>query len=73
MNNISTTVQRESEDDHYYHHAESFRDGITGYGGGYTEESARKRAIADLEKKEKQLTLITPGWENSIESFLCRG
>lgn len=58
--------------DHNDYTATASRAGLTGHGYGYSEQTAIARAKESLIKKEMSLSPVTPNWENSIESFLCR-
>lgn len=72
-NEITIQTWREDDDDCYLWQAEARRDGLTGHGHGYNEQTAIDRAKESLIQKEKNLSPSSPNWENTIESHLCRG
>lgn len=70
---INYSSEREIYDeDTYLCTVTAERNGIKGYGTGYTMNSAMDKATKDLEKKEKGMLPISVNWENTPESFLCK-
>lgn len=43
----------------------------SGEGRSYSQDYAEKTAIENLHRN-LALTPVSPGWENTVESFLCR-
>lgn len=54
------------------HYMRAERGEIVAVGHGGCPETAKIDAERKLIEKEKSLSPKSPGWENSIESFLCR-
>ena len=74
MKKITITFEtaREIDGDVYLWTTLAKRDGLVGYGSGYSPESSMRKSEANLIGQEFALSEKSQNWENTICSFLCR-
>lgn len=71
-NEIKFDTERETDDDVYVWTTTATQGGLVAYGSGYSPERAMQRAIANLTRKAKELSPVSPQWENTPEADLSR-
>lgn len=58
-------MERETDSDTWLYQVTAKRGGLQAGAHGYTEKTAKLRAVAKLIELEKNLSPITPNWENT--------